>query len=76
MAGTTGLDTATSCVTGKRSNHLNYAPAERWARNALEHQDDIAKVQTWLGHESISTTQIYDARKDRPEEFPTYKVEY
>ena len=33
-------------------------------------------VQTWLGHESISTTRLYDKRKDRPEEFLTYKVEY
>ncbi len=46
------------------------------ATNALEHQADIAKVQTWLGHESISTTRLYDKRKDRPEESPTYKVEY
>jgi hypothetical protein len=27
MAGATGLEPATSCVTGRRSNHLNYAPA-------------------------------------------------
>ena len=46
------------------------------ATNALEHEADIAKVQTWLGQESISTTRLYDKRKDRPEESPTYKVEY
>ena len=46
------------------------------ATNALEHEADIAKVQTWLGHEVISTTRLYDKRKDRPEESPTYKVEY
>src|ERR1700746_830172 len=27
MAGATGLEPATSCVTGRRSNRLNYAPA-------------------------------------------------
>ena len=28
MAGTTGLEPATSDVTGRRSNQLNYVPAE------------------------------------------------
>jgi hypothetical protein len=27
MAGVTGLELATFCVTGRRSNHLNYTPA-------------------------------------------------
>jgi hypothetical protein len=27
LAGTTGLEPATSCVTGRRSNRLNYVPA-------------------------------------------------
>ena len=29
MAGTTGLEPATSDVTGRRSNQLNYVPANR-----------------------------------------------
>jgi integrase/recombinase XerD len=46
------------------------------ATNALEHQADIAKVQEWLGHANISTTRIYDHRRTRSEESPTFKVAY
>ena len=46
------------------------------ATNALEHEADIAKVQEWLGHANISTTRIYDRRKMRPEDSPTFKVSY
>lgn len=45
------------------------------ATNALVHNADIAKVQEWLGHANISTTRIYDKRRSRPEESPTFKVE-
>lgn len=46
------------------------------ATNALEHGADIAKVQEWLGHKNISTTRLFDKRKTRPEDSPTFKVEY
>ena len=46
------------------------------ATNALEHQADIAKVQQWLGHASISTTRVYDRRGSRPKDSPTFKVAY
>jgi site-specific recombinase XerD len=46
------------------------------ATNALDHQADIAKVQEWLGHANIATTRIYDHRKTRPEDSPTFKVYY
>ncbi|MGZ9709365.1 tyrosine-type recombinase/integrase [Glaciimonas sp. GNP009] len=46
------------------------------ATNALDHEADIAKVQEWLGHANISTTRIYDRRKMRPEDSPTFKVSY
>jgi site-specific recombinase XerD len=46
------------------------------ATNALDHQADIAKVQEWLGHSNIATTRLYDHRKTRPEDSPTFKVSY
>ena len=46
------------------------------ATNALEHEADIAKVQEWLGHANIQTTRIYDRRKSRPKDSPTFKVSY
>jgi integrase/recombinase XerD len=46
------------------------------ATNALDHDADIAKVQEWLGHANIATTRIYDHRKTRPEDSPTFKITY
>ena len=46
------------------------------ATNALEHQADIAYVQAWHGHANISTTRLYDRRRSRPEDSPTFKVRY
>lgn len=46
------------------------------ATNALEHNADIAKVQEWLGHANVATTRLYDKRNHRPEDSPTFRVEY
>jgi len=46
------------------------------ATNALEHEADISRVQAWLGHANISTTRLYDKRRSRPEDSPTFKIEY
>ena len=46
------------------------------ATNALENEADIAFVQEWLGHANIATTRLYDRRRSRPEDSPTYKVSY
>jgi site-specific recombinase XerD len=62
-----GVDTAGFCTHSLRATA---------ATNALDHQADIAKVQEWLGHANISTTRLYDRRRTRPEDSPTFKVEY
>ncbi len=46
------------------------------ATNALDHAADIAYVQEWLGHANIATTRLYDRRKSRPEDSPTFRVSY
>lgn len=46
------------------------------ATNAMDHNADIAKTQEWLGHANVSTTRLYDRRKSRPEDSPSYKVQY
>jgi integrase/recombinase XerD len=46
------------------------------ATNALDHDADIAKVEGWLGHANIAATRIYDRRKMKPEDSPTFKVSY
>jgi site-specific recombinase XerD len=46
------------------------------ATNALDHDADITKVQEWLGHANIATTRIYDRRRMKAEESPTFKISY
>jgi site-specific recombinase XerD len=46
------------------------------ATDSLDHHADIAKVQEWLGHSNIATTRIYDHRRTRLEDSPTFKVAY
>lgn len=61
------LDTHGFCVHSLRATA---------ATNALDNKADIAKVQVWLGHANVSTTRLYDKRNSRPEESPSFKVEY
>lgn len=46
------------------------------ATNALENGADFGRVQDWLGHANPATMKLYDKRKDRPEESPTFRVMY
>jgi integrase/recombinase XerD len=46
------------------------------ATNALENGADITQVQEWLGHASIMTTRLYDKRRSKPEDSPSFKVKY
>ena len=62
-----GIEPSAICVHGLRATA---------ATNALDHDADIAKVQEWLGHSSISTTRLYDRRSMKPEDSPSFKVTY
>jgi hypothetical protein len=44
--------------------------------DCVAHLAGIAKVQEWLGHANIATTRIYDHRRTRPEDSPTFKAAY
>jgi integrase/recombinase XerD len=44
------------------------------ATNALDHQADIANVRN--GWATLATTRIYEHRRTRPEDSPTFKVAY
>lgn len=46
------------------------------ATNAASNEADVAKVQEWLGHANVSTTRLYDRRKTRPEDSPTFHEHY
>jgi integrase/recombinase XerD len=43
---------------------------------ALDNGASLEDVKEWLGHANIATTRLYDRRQSRPEESPTFKVEY
>ncbi|MEJ6579807.1 MAG: site-specific integrase [Akkermansiaceae bacterium] len=58
-----GLDVA------RVSNHTMRATS---ATNALSNSADIAKVQEWLGHANVSSTELYDRRPSKPEDSPTF----
>ena len=68
-----GLETGISAQVNGLCVHSLRATA---ATNALSHEADIAKVQEWLGHANVSTTRLYDRRKSRPEDSPTFRVRY
>ena len=68
-----GLETGLSAEVMGLCVHSLRATA---ATNALSHDSDIGKVQEWLGHANVSTTRLYDRRKSKPEDSPTFRVKY
>jgi integrase/recombinase XerD len=68
-----GLETGISAQVNGLCVHSLRATA---ATNSLSHEADIAKVQEWRGHANVSTTRLYDRRKTRPEDRPTFRVRY
>jgi hypothetical protein len=48
MAGPTGLEPATSCVTGRRSNQLNYGPVSADGGQCPIRTDDLPGVNRML----------------------------
>src|SRR5258708_25177276 len=54
LAGATGLEPATSCVTGRRSNQLNYAPA-----------NSLKMISRALHSLAVSCTAFHVLRRDR-----------
>lgn len=68
-----GLETGLNIEVNGLCVHSMRATA---ATNVLSHEADIAKVQEWLGHANVSTTRLYDRRKSRPEDSPTFRVRY
>ena len=66
-----------AAVAGLDVNHItNHSMRTTAATNALSNEADIAKVQVWLGHSNVSTTRLYDRRELKPEDSPTFKVDY
>ena len=46
------------------------------ATAALEGGADLTRVQGWLGHANVSTTRLYDKRGSKPEDSPTWRIQY
>ena len=63
-------------VAGVDTHASNHAMLTKAATNALLNSADFEEVQEWLGHANISTTRLYDQRKLRPEDSPTFRVKY
>ncbi len=58
------------------SPHSLRATAATSATSAIEGGADLETVRDWLGRASIAATTIYDKRRHRPEDSPTFAVSY
>jgi integrase len=61
---------------GYVTNYVTILKRATAVTNALSNAADIVKVQEWLGHANLSTTRLYDRRKTRPEDSPTFHVRF
>jgi hypothetical protein len=70
MAGTTGLEPATSAVTGQRSNQLNYVPREKPQRSCrgLRTAHRNSRGQDSLGYKLVSENRG-EPRAAMPEQY-------
>ena len=55
-------------------NAVPHNPADGVKRLKANHHEGL--VQEWLGHANVATTRLYDKRNHRPEDSPTFRVEY
>lgn len=46
------------------------------ATNALHRGAGLARVQDWLGHQNVTTTRLYDRRRTKAKDSPSFKVSY
>ena len=57
MAGWTGLEPATFCVTGRRSNQLSYHPVKYERERNVESEDNESSVVLPLSEEDATDTR-------------------
>jgi integrase/recombinase XerD len=61
---------------GLGSEYLQFHHCRQDSENTAGAQGGIAKFQEWIGHANVSTTRLYDRRKSKPEDSPTFHVKY
>jgi integrase/recombinase XerD len=70
-------DYAVECGINSEGNPIGVHSMRATAcTNALDNEADLRRVKQWMGHAHISTTELYDRRRSKPEESPTFRVKY
>jgi site-specific recombinase XerD len=63
-------------ISAEGGNYGPHALRASAATYALKQKKDLSEVQEWLGHKHISTTRIYDRRKNKGDSKATVLVKY